>query len=106
MLGEGLYLKTPFVDTIVQIDVKTQKLEVQSASSSKDLQMVTTTLALNYNLLPSMVGVIYQTIGKEDAVRDTIITPAIEEVVKSVTAKYNADELITKRGEVSTLINE
>jgi len=50
--------------------------------------------------------VIYQTVGKEQAVQDTIIAPAIEEIVKAVTAQYTAEELITKRGEVSIAINE
>jgi len=105
-LDEGFHFKTPFVDKIIPLDVRTKKVKEQADSSSKDLQVVTTTLALNYHLLPSKVTNILQEIGDEYAVKDTIIAPAIQEAVKSATARYTAEELITKRDEVSITIKD
>lgn len=105
-LDEGIHFKLPFIDRIERLDVRTKKEQEQADSSSKDLQIVTTTLALNYRLLPSKVENILQEIGNEYMVRDTIIAPAIQEAVKSATAKYTAEELITKRDEVSISIKE
>ena len=105
-LNEGIHFKIPYVDRIEKLDIRTKKEQEQADSSSKDLQIVTTTLALNYRLMPSKVVEILQGIGDEYMVRDTIIAPAIQEAVKSATAKYTAEELITKRDEVSLAIKE
>jgi len=95
ILGEGIHLITPFVDKVIVIDVKIQREDAQAAASSKDLQTVTTSVALNYHLQPDKVRLVYQEIGGD--VSQKIIEPAIQETVKAVTAKYSAEELITKR---------
>lgn len=98
ILDEGIHWVTPIVQNVVEMNVQTQKIEVGVSSASKDLQIVSATIALNYNLDPSHVNKVYQEIGKEYQTR--IIDPAIQEAVKSVTARYTAEELITKRPEV------
>ena len=98
VLQEGLHWKLPFIETIVKIDTRTQKTEYQSASASKDLQTVTTTAALNYRPEQAQVNTLYQNIGLD--FEERIIQPAIQESVKSVTALFTAEELITKRAEV------
>lgn len=98
VLGEGLYFKLPFVEKVVKVDVKTQKEEVQASGASKDLQTVNATIALNYNIEPTSVARLYQTVGLDYANR--IISPAIQESVKATTAKFTAEELITKREQV------
>jgi regulator of protease activity HflC (stomatin/prohibitin superfamily) len=102
IFGEGLYFKIPFVQRVVKIDVKVQKDEVPASASSKDLQVVTSKIALNYHLAPDSVNKIWQEIGKDYNIR--IIAPSIQEAVKSVTAKFTAEELITKREEVKEKI--
>lgn len=102
IFGEGLYLKVPFVQSVVKMDVKIQKDEVAASASSKDLQVVTSRIALNYHLAPESVNKIWQEIGKDYNVR--IIAPTIQEAVKAVTAKFTAEELITKREEVKEQI--
>jgi len=96
--GEGLYFRIPFMEKIIKMDVRTQKEEVKASAASKDLQEVSSVVALNYHLDPSKVSQVYQTIGTEYA--DRIIAPAIQESVKGATAQFTAEELITKRGEV------
>jgi len=92
---EGLYIKIPFVQKVVKMDVKIQKDEVPATASSKDLQIVTSRIALNYHLLPESVNKVWQDVGKNYNSR--IIAPAIQEAVKATTAKFTAEELITKR---------
>lgn len=95
IFGEGLYIKIPFVHKVVKVDVKIQKDEVPSSASSKDLQIVTSIIALNYHLDPNAVNKIWQNVGRNYNSR--IIAPSIQESVKAVTAKFTAEELITKR---------
>lgn len=100
--GEGLAMKIPFVETFIDIDVRIDKIEHQASAASKDLQTVNTTVALNFRPDPEKVMAIYQSIGL--AYRQRVIDPAIQEAVKSVTAQYTAEELITRREEVKSKI--
>ena len=95
---EGLYFKIPFIERVVKMDIKIQKEEATAQAASKDLQNVSAKLALNYHLSGDKVGILYQNIGTDYSTR--IIDQAIQESVKAVTARYTAEELITKRQEV------
>jgi regulator of protease activity HflC (stomatin/prohibitin superfamily) len=86
------------------MDVKVQKAQTDASSASSDLQDVTLSVALNYHIIPDKANVVYQTIGIE--FKERIIDPAIQEVTKAVSAKYSAEELITKRPAVSTAMKE
>jgi regulator of protease activity HflC (stomatin/prohibitin superfamily) len=99
VLDEGLHFRVPIMQNIVTVDVKVQKSESQAAAASSDLQDVSSTVALNYHIIPEKANIVYQTIGI--AFKERIIDPAVQEVVKAVTAKYTAEELITKRPAVS-----
>jgi prohibitin 2 len=99
VLDEGLHLRIPVMQEIVLMDVKVQKAETDAAAASADLQDVTSRVALNYHIVPDQANIVYQKIGIH--FKERIIDPAILEVVKAVTAKYTAEELITKRPAVS-----
>jgi prohibitin 2 len=103
-LDEGIHFVVPFRDNVVQIEVRTQKIVESATSASKDLQDVSTQVALNYHVNPDRAQVLYQQLGPEYASR--IIVPAIQESVKQVTARFNAEELITKRETVKNQIEE
>ena len=96
--GEGLHMKIPLVQTVKKMEVKTQKYEADASSASKDLQIVSTKIAVNYHLLPERVPEIYQELGL--GYNDRLTQPAVQEVVKAITATYTAEELITKRPQV------
>ncbi|MDP6756402.1 MAG: prohibitin family protein [Patescibacteria group bacterium] len=98
VFGEGLYVKIPLIQSVTKMDVKIQKDEVPATASSKDLQVVTSRIALNYHLDPDSVNRVWQEVGRSYNTR--IIAPAIQEAVKATTAKFTAEELITKREEV------
>ena len=95
VLGEGLHFITPFVEQVVQMEVRTQKFQADSSAASKDLQEVRTTIALNYRIDPQQTNKIYQLLGAN--YQDRVISPTIQESVKASVAKFNAEELITKR---------
>ena len=98
VFDEGFYVKAPFFQKMVKVDVRIQKDEVDASAASKDLQIVTSRIALNYHLDPDSVNVLWQEVGKNYNSR--IIAPAIQEKVKAVTAKFTAEELIGRREEV------
>lgn len=99
VLEEGLHFRIPVMQEIALMDVKIQKAETDAAAASADLQDVSSRIALNYHVVPDKANVVYQKIGMQ--FKERIIDPAIQEVVKAVTAKYSAEELITKRPAVS-----
>lgn len=100
VLGEGLHIILPIVHTVKKLSVRVQKQESSAEASSKDLQDVFTDVALNWHIIPDEANAIFQQIGDEPQIVDRIINPAVEEVLKAVMAKYTAEEIITKRGEV------
>jgi prohibitin 2 len=103
-LDEGIHFVVPFRDDVIKMEVRTKKIVENAVSASKDLQDVTTQVALNYHLDPNKVQNVYQQLGFEYANR--VIIPAIQESVKQVTARFNAEELITKRETVKNQIEE
>lgn len=104
VLEEGLHFKAPFVQQVVIMNNKIQKTEVSSNSVSKDLQTISSSVAINYHITKDASATIYQTIGEQYA--DTVLQPAIQEAVKAVTAQYTAEELITKRSAVGDEIGQ
>ena len=94
-LQEGLHFVVPFQDKVVNMEVRTLKFVKATSGASRDLQTVSTEVTVNYRASPNSVNVLYQEVGLDYEGR--IIQPAVEEVVKQITAKYNAEELITKR---------
>ena len=95
---EGLYYKIPFVEQVVLMSTQIQKYTAPATSSSKDLQVVSTEVTLNYQLNAASVTEIYTNLRQDYETR--IIQPYIQEAVKSTTANYDAEELITQRPKV------
>ena len=102
ILEEGLQVKLPFIESVVKMSVQTQKYETDSSAVTNDLQDVSTTIALNWRLDPGMADEVYKTLGLEFI--DRIAAPAIQETIKQITAKYNAEDLILRRDEVKNAI--
>jgi prohibitin 2 len=94
-LNEGIHFVVPFRDNIIPIEVRTQRITENAASASNDLQDVSTQVALNYHVDPTTAQILYQQIGFDYASR--VIAPAIQESVKQISARFNAENLITNR---------
>lgn len=103
-LPEGIYFRTPVKTQIINISARVHKIGANSTASSKDLQVVSTQIALNYRLDPAQIVEVFRDIGTRVVVESTIIDPALQEAVKKATAQYTAEELITKRQEVKEAI--
>ena len=86
------------------MDVRVEKAESDQTAASKDLQVVTTTVAVNFHLNPEEVNKLYQSVGL--SYKERIVDPAVSEALKAATAQYTAEELISKRSEVSTKVKE
>ena len=104
VVEEGLHFKIPIAQSVKKLEVRTQKIETNADSASKDLQDVQTTIALNFHLIHGLVPKLYQEIGT--TYQSRIIDPAIQESVKAVTATFTAEELIARRPEVRRGIQE
>src|SRR5437773_3838048 len=102
VLGEGIHFIIPFAEQVIPLEVRTLKFQADATAASNDLQEVQTTIALNYHISPSQANIIYQQLGADYA--DRIIAPTIQESVKASVAKFNAEELITKRATAKALI--
>ena len=94
-VGEGLHFKLPLVERVKIYSVRLQKYEAHGAAASKDLQRVDANIAINYLVDGTKVAWVYANMSEDYNM--TIIQPNISEVFKAVTARYNAEELITKR---------
>jgi prohibitin 2 len=103
-LNEGIHFVVPVRDNVIQMEVRTQKIVEDTISASNDLQDVSTQVALNYHLDPDNAQIVYRQLGLDYANR--VIIPAIQESVKQVTARFNAEELITQRESVKTEIEQ
>ncbi len=103
-LSEGLHFVAPFADSVVQMEVRTLKFIKATSAASADLQTVSTEITVNYAPNPERVHYLYKEIGLD--YENRVISPTVEEVVKQVTANYNAEELITKRPLVKADITE
>lgn len=100
--GEGLHFVSPVGQRVEMVNVQTLMGQVDADSASKDLQTVHARISLNFHVTPEKAAVLYQTLGV--GYWDSVIVPSLQEAVKAATAKFTAEELITKRPDVRELI--
>ena len=105
VLDPGLHFRFPVAQSLHLMDARIQKSEGDGDAASRDLQQVHTRIALNFHLLPSAAVSAFRDIGPStDVVAERIILPATQEAVKAITARFTAEELITRRTEVRDAI--
>ena len=103
--NEGIVFKLPF-EEMKKINVKVQKYENEEpfSTSTKDMQIVNNIMvSINYQIDGIKAIDLYKTVGTN--YQTTILEPAIQETIKAVISKYTAEELVTKRSEISLDIN-
>lgn len=96
---EGINVKLPIIEKIEKMNIRVQKIEVETESSSKDLQEVEMKIAVNYRINKANATELYKNVGTNYS--EIVLEPAIEESIKAVTSRYTAEQLITNRNEVS-----
>lgn len=102
-VGPGMHWTGPGTD-IDPIDTRATVLAVKAAASSKDLQRVSAEVSVQYAISGVQVLAMLQKIGDGASV-NALISPAVQESIKAVTAGYTAEELVTKREEVKVKID-
>ena len=96
--AEGLYFKIPFAEEVALMSTQIQKYTAPVSALSKDLQQVTAEVTLNYQLKASSVPEIYRSMRQD--YENRVMQPNLQEAVKSTTADFDAEELITQRPQV------
>ena len=94
----GIHAIMPYVNSVEMMEVRTQKEASEATAASRDLQIVTTSLALNFHVDHARVARLYKDVGVD--YKSRVIDPVVQESIKMVTAKYTAEELIKSRAAV------
>ena len=102
-LEAGVHVKAPWQE-IVCMDNRTQKGRVDMMGFSKDIQEVSISYSINYQINKQNAQNIYKSIGTDYYER--VMSPRIQETVKNVIANYDAEQLINSRDTLSTEITE
>jgi len=105
VLDEGMHPIIPVVTSVKRLSVRVQQNTFNADAASKDLQRVTTELAINWHIDPARVNKIFQQVGDQQQIVTGIITPAVSEVLKAATAKKTAEEIITRRTDLKEEID-
>ncbi|AFZ25236.1 membrane protease subunit, stomatin/prohibitin [Cylindrospermum stagnale PCC 7417] len=106
VLDEGIHPIMPIVTSVKKLSVRVKQNSFNSDAASKDLQKITTELAVNWHIDPIEVNKVFQRVGDQEQIITGIITPAVSEVLKAATSKQTAEEIITKRTELKEEIDK
>jgi prohibitin 2 len=98
VLPEGLAFRWPVYQQVVKADVRILVTQPDCDAVTKDQQVNHTKVAVNYHIIPSEAGWVFQNAGLD--YKDKLVYPKIQEIVKAITARYTALELISKREQV------
>lgn len=107
-LSEGFHLKIPFIQEVQKISNKIQVYETPASAVSSDMQTVSSTIAVNFRVSSDKSAELYKNVGMD--YQTVLIAPVVQECMKSSTANYKAEKLITERAkvgdEVKSLLDE
>lgn len=103
-LDAGFHFIKPFVEDVHDIDIRTQKYSNTVEGSAKDLQIVNITMSINYQIKAEKASELYSKVGAN--YNEVVLNPALQSSLKASIAKFTAEEMITKRGEVAATITE
>lgn len=103
-LDAGFHLVKPFVESVHDVDIRTQKYENTVEGSAKDLQIVNITMSINYQIKAEKASELYAKVGAD--YNNIILNPALQSSLKASIAQFTAEEMVTKRAEVSDTITK
>lgn len=109
-MREGLHFRIPFLQSVVQIPIRTQKVVFSNdyskydnrrssmKAASSDLQDVNVDVIVTYHLESNSVAKVYQEVGSDYESKKVV--PRAVDAIKTFTAKYKVAEILTKREEI------
>lgn len=97
ILDEGIHPVVPVITSVKRLNVRVQKTDVQAAAASKDLQDVSTSVAVNWHIEPAKANQVFQQVGDVDTIIISIINPAVSEVVKASIARRPVQNILQER---------
>lgn len=100
-LDAGIHFVAPWRH-VIEMDNRVQKATVDMACFSSDIQEVSCKYTLNYQISKTNAQDIYRTVGTEYF--ETVITPNVAEAVKTIMARYTAENLIGNRDSLASEI--
>lgn len=102
--SEGFYFKIPLVENIERFSIRIQRADIKTSAFSNDMQTIMIDMVVNHRIEKGTVTSIYRNLGP-DYVR-SVIDPITQEAVKSITAKYTAEKIISDRSEVTSEMSD
>mmetsp|Transcript_28945 Transcript_28945/g.59319 ORF Transcript_28945/g.59319 Transcript_28945/m.59319 type:complete len:281 (-) Transcript_28945:319-1161(-) len=96
---EGTHPRIPFFQEPHIIDIRAQPREIKTITGTKDLQQVSIYLRVLSRPMPEKLSNIYQDLGLNFG--DRLLPSLCNEPLKAIVAKYSAEELLSKRAEIS-----
>lgn len=102
IMSEGLHIRCPWLHYPIIYDIRAKPRKISSLTGSKDLQMVNIALRVLSRPDAHMLPAMYQQLGLD--YEERVLPSIVNEVLKSVVAKFNASQLIVQRAQVSLLI--
>ena len=102
--GEGLHFKIPFIQDPILFDVRLTPNVLETKTPTKDLQNIEISVRILFKPNDQHLYYIYKDQGKNFS--DRVIPSITHEIIKSVVARYNADQLLTQREKVSLEIKQ
>lgn len=118
VIEPGFYFKLPIIESVHEMEVKTRTINYdkngnegdardtsQLSGASRDLQDVWIGVVVNYHVDPVKVDAIYSQYRSVENYETNVIEPIIREVVKTTSALYTAEELVTKRADYGDKVN-
>lgn len=104
-LGEGINWTRPWpLASVTMMSMQNSATDTEASAASKDLQEVHTKVTIQWALTPATAPRFLQAFGDCDGCWVALIAPAVQEVVKAVSARYTAEQLITHRAQVKSEI--
>jgi prohibitin 1 len=100
VLNEGAHPIIPFVSSVRVMNIRIQRTDVESHARTKDLQRITTKVALNWQISPDKIQQVYQQFGNNEELTARIITPVLEEIVKARIPARSLEKNLIERTEL------
>lgn len=97
--GEGMHFRVPVIDDPKIYEIRTNWKTMSSITGTKDLQMANIVLRVLYRPDIKYLREIFLKLGEDYSER--ILPSIVNEVLKAVIARYNAEQLLIEREKVS-----